>query len=471
MEELQDAVQVQGYNGSNSEREDSDANEPVTQEPFQVAQPAKVVPIILAGFSLTPATAVNGVIDYATATGRKLYSSATAKLEEDQFDCTPEDLYSFLKALKDRAREFGWDEPGIGILSIPNDPVSPAEFKSLIDNHGEIELETINKFERQYIDGKNRPAQDTAQLYRCLMASLSKDGKRKVLIWESQYVINGLGSGNLLLKVIIRESHLDTNATSASIRRKLTDLDKYIPTVGHDIVKFNTYVKLLVDGLRSRGERTEDLLVNLFKGYLACSDKEFVEYIKRKEDLFEDGTLIEADELMKSAAEKYKTLITKGKWNAPDANEEKILALEAEIKKLKSKKKGGNAKAKTTQRKPAWFDKRPKKSELKKPKTWNGKKWYYCHPDTGGKCDGKYRRHKPSECKGKAFRSPQKGRRNEPSTTASDGSKRKGKPNSSSQKVNKKKRMMRMNESLEAAAAVAEGDESSSQSESDSSEE
>ena len=49
-------------------------------------------------FSLTPATAIGGIIDYSTNSGRKMYASATAKLEEDQFDCVAEDLYSFLKA-------------------------------------------------------------------------------------------------------------------------------------------------------------------------------------------------------------------------------------------------------------------------------------------------------------------------------------------------------------------------------------
>ena len=90
-------------------------------------------------FSLTPATAIGGIIDYSTNSGRKMYASATAKLEEDQFDCFAEDLYSFLKALKDRARKFGWDTYGVGILSIPDDPINPTDFKSLIDQHGEIE--------------------------------------------------------------------------------------------------------------------------------------------------------------------------------------------------------------------------------------------------------------------------------------------------------------------------------------------
>ena len=133
-------------------------------------------------FSLTPATAIGGIIDYSISSGRKMYAAATAKLEEDPFDCVAEDLYSFLKALKDRAREFGWDTHGVGILSIPDDPLNPTEFKSLIDQHGEIELETIRAFEESYIDEPVRAAQDAAQLYRCLMASISKEGKCKILV-------------------------------------------------------------------------------------------------------------------------------------------------------------------------------------------------------------------------------------------------------------------------------------------------
>ena len=241
------------------------------------------------------------------------------------------------------------------------------------------------------------------------MASLSKEVKKKILIWEIQYTIHGLGSGNLLLKIILRESHLDTNATSASICTKLTDLDRYLPTIGHDIIKFNTYVKLLIDGLRSRGETSHDLLINLFKGYMACSDREFVAYIKRKQDSFGEGNPIQVDNLMKNSIDKYKTLLQKGKWKAPDANEAKTIALQAELEKLKKEKrvannKKGDGSKRTRDEKPQWFSKRPTKDKLHKPKEWKGKKWYYCHPDTGGKCDSVWRQHKPSECEGKEYR-------------------------------------------------------------------
>ena len=53
--------------------------------------------------------------------------------------------------------------------------------------------------------------------------------------------------------------------------------------------------------------------------------------------------------------------------------------------------------------KPSWMFQRPPEEEIHKPRKWNGNDWWYCHPDTGGKCDGKYRQHKPAECEGRAF--------------------------------------------------------------------
>ena len=260
-----------------------------------------------------------------------MYSSATARLPDDLYNCNSDDLYAFLKALKERACEYRWDTGAVGIMSIPDCPDNPTEFKSLLDNHGETDIDTIRTFKESYISGESRSAQDAAILYHCLMNLISKEGKKKILVWEDKYQIDTYGSGNLLLKIIIRERHLDTNTTSASIRKKLANLDRYLPTIGHDITKFNNYVKLLVDGLQSRGEVTNDLLIKIYQGYSACTDKEFIDYIRRKEDSFEEGAVITPDQQMKYTDEKYKSLLQKGTWNAPDANKEKILALQVEI--------------------------------------------------------------------------------------------------------------------------------------------
>ena len=134
-------------------------------------------------FALTPAMTRDGLVDYSTAQGRKLYDNATAKLDDELFDCNAEDLHAFLKSLKDRAREHGWEGEGTGILSIPEDPLDPdTAFASLIDNHGEISIETIRQSEESHVSTETRAAQDTVQLHKCLMSSLSRIGKKKVRV-------------------------------------------------------------------------------------------------------------------------------------------------------------------------------------------------------------------------------------------------------------------------------------------------
>ena len=78
------------------------------------------------------------------------------------------------------------------------------DYVNLITNHDEINLNMITNSEEIYIGNELREAQGTNILYHCLMNSLSKFGKYKVSVPNSQYKVNGLPSGNLWLKFIIR---------------------------------------------------------------------------------------------------------------------------------------------------------------------------------------------------------------------------------------------------------------------------
>jgi predicted Mrr-cat superfamily restriction endonuclease len=143
------------------------------------------------------------------------------------------------------------------------------------------------------------------------MASLTDEAKKKVSIWSNQYRIgdDNQVSGVTLLKIIIRESHLDTNATTNQIRTKLSGLDTYITAINSDIGRFNQYVKLLVQSLTARNQTTNDLLINLFKGYGAVSDEVFRAWLLRKQDDHEEGEELTPDELMQAAKNKYDTMV------------------------------------------------------------------------------------------------------------------------------------------------------------------
>ena len=245
-------------------------------------------------------------------------------------------------------------------------------------------------------------------LYHCLLNSLSKEAKTKVQLFQAEYIVmndNGtiVPSGNLLLKIIVRESHLDTNATTTSIRRKLSSLDKYINTINNDVTKFNAYVKGLLMALSARGERTEDLLSNLFKGYKAVSDRTFIRYIDTKIEKYEEGEDLNPETLMQLANNKYKVMKENDTWEAPSAEEEKIMALQAEVRRMqKSGKSSRKREAPRSEKsssspsarrgesrnitsinragewkeKPDWMFVMPNKAEIAKPKKWRNKDWW-----------------------------------------------------------------------------------------------
>jgi hypothetical protein len=102
----------------------------------------------MAAFALTPAVAVQGVIDYNSTKGQKLYGSATYKLDEELYDCKPDGLYQFLQSLNNPAQEYGWNDEVGGILQIPEDPqdINSDTNYLTINNYGMMSLRQIHDF-------------------------------------------------------------------------------------------------------------------------------------------------------------------------------------------------------------------------------------------------------------------------------------------------------------------------------------
>jgi hypothetical protein len=366
-------------------------------------------------FALTPALVQNKTINYTSSDGAKIYKNGSSKLPVE-IDCTPAKLRDVLVAVADRARAFGWDE---NILKING--------KSLTTDYGQIDLSQIKTHVETYINRRTRKSQDSMMLYQCLKDSLTDEARATINLHESEYNVNGQPSGPLLLKVIVRESHNDTNATVKFIRERLSSLDTYMTTVDSDITKFNQHVQSNIIALHARGETTHDLLSNLFKGYAAASDRAFVAYIAKKEDEYEEGTNIEPKKLMQLALNKYNTLKEAGKWKAPSDEESKILALTAELNKLKkksgnsskgTKKKDVTSNNKKTERlpKPKWMSEPPKSGDPK-TKIVDKKTYHWCPKHES------WTRHHPSECQGKGHTSEKKRKSDNDQDQSKDSSK------------------------------------------------
>jgi hypothetical protein len=174
------------------------------------------------------------------------------------------------------------------------------------------------------------------QLFQCVSRSITPELQTKIINETSSYTnAQGHISGASYLKVIINASHVETNATVAHLRDNLLSLPEQMAKVDSDILQFHLFVKEQVAGLSSCGETTYDLIHHLFKGYAAASDNVFKQYILKKKDLFEEGTLISADQLMSYAENKYKIMKQNLTWCAPTKEDQQFIALNAELKALK----------------------------------------------------------------------------------------------------------------------------------------
>ena len=86
--------------------------------------------------------------------------------------------------------------------------------------------------------------------------------------------------------------------------------------------------------LTSRGQKSEDLMTNIFKGYAAVQDKQFVAYIADLRTQYEDGHIdMDADKLMMMGYQKFKNLGLSEVLAAP-ADKTDIVALKTQTDEI-----------------------------------------------------------------------------------------------------------------------------------------
>ena len=212
------------------------------------------------------------------------------------------------------------------------------------------------------------------------------------------------------------------------IRETLIESKQKLLLLKGDITGFNRWVQKQMGRLHAREQEAVDLLYYLWKAYKAAPDEEFVTYIKDLKSQCDDGRAIfTAEELMVRAENKYEArlLDEENAWGKPTEDQEKIVAMTAEINSLKKERKSNTAakstKAKTTNKaqttkktqpkktkdqkkktsdKWAWKIKPPKDSGSKENdeyvKTFEGKKYYWCSNHNNGA--GMWTLHHPNDC-------------------------------------------------------------------------
>jgi hypothetical protein len=136
--------------------------------------------------------------------------------------------------------ESAWDATGADILNIPD---SNGTRHSVILEYGLLSAQNIQDHTSTYHTLQTRQAQNDVQTGQCLLNSMTEAGKLKITKESNAYYVNGILSGTLLLKLILKKASIDSRATSANLREQLTTLDAYTASVDCNVELFNKHIK------------------------------------------------------------------------------------------------------------------------------------------------------------------------------------------------------------------------------------
>ena len=192
------------------------------------ANPAPQAPV----FALGPGQD-NMVLDWSIPADTKLYYKAIAALD-NKFDGTPEKFIAFLASVTSQAQQFRWNL----ILAIP----VGMNTRELLTDNGRIIMDEINNHATTYTGMKTREAQNSEMLYHFLTNSVNMEFTTKLVLYQEDYMINGVPIGACLFKKVIQLTYVDTMATTSHICETLMDMHLKLPTFQHGIRKFNDWI-------------------------------------------------------------------------------------------------------------------------------------------------------------------------------------------------------------------------------------
>jgi hypothetical protein len=305
--------------------------------PVAVPAPAPVA------FADTPnVLEVNDLIDYSTKRGSAIYERGCQALDDkaltDGFSMTQAQTVVFVEALQLKCSQMGWNQGTKQITSFIN---REGRAVDIIKNYGQIDEATLNQQCEQFCkpgeaDAQSRAKQNNTMMCACLSKSLTADAKAKLLAHRSDFTFDGVKYVPLMYKVIMRLATMDSVATTQTLRDNLQNLGTFAATVKGEIDKIHTEFDKNYSQLLSRGASVDDPIQILFDAYQVVPCYNFQVYIGRQYEDYLDGKLVLTHNvLLKMAKTKYDWLVGKKKWGAKSPDDEKIVAMAAEIKSLK----------------------------------------------------------------------------------------------------------------------------------------
>ena len=240
---------------------------------------------------------------------------------------------------------------------------------------------------------------------QCLKSSLTPAALARLEPYQAQYTFDGIEYAPLMYKIIMRLATINSVVTTKTLRKNLDGLPAYTASVNGDVDMINSYFDANYSQILACGTTVDDPLSKLFGGYLPVPDDTFRKNILSKQERYHEwelGASYTHESLMAQASAKFAFLKVRNVWGAKSPEEERLVALIAELKgKLKltpelarmkkdligkKDKKAGDAKTKNkkstfnkqNQKQEEEWKKMPPKDGESKDKVSKGKTYHWC---------------------------------------------------------------------------------------------
>ncbi len=168
------------------------------------------------------------------------------------------------------------------------------------------------------------------------MKTLTPAARVRLLPFRGDYEIDNVIYAPRLHKKIVALATIDSVVTTKTLRSNLRELPTYCSTIKEDIELLHSYFDSNYTQIIAHGAMVNDPVDILFSAYMVIPCNNFRSYLKRKQGAYTDGTLtLMHKELIMLATNKFNLLKQEGTWGAKSPDEDKIVAMQAELTTLR----------------------------------------------------------------------------------------------------------------------------------------
>ena len=332
-----------------------------------------------------------GELDLNTKRGKALWDEGIKPIDI-KFTGQGKDLVRFLALVTNHVSKCLWH----GITTING--------KNLLTQYGEItklEVELARTMRRMapiITLADARPQINALMFFHFVYNSLGPLPQKKLNTRLAQIDQDG----PLLLKMVLDDTFIATNASTFTIKEQFYDL--HLKKYKWNVQMLNQDVREKCADLKAAGQASHetDLIIALFRAYTTSTNKEFKNSVLFWKNEWNANAFASAEELMTRADAKYVELRSMGTWGRKSGADDQIVALTARVDQLMDGTKTktvetqqGNQGKKKRKETPQWkFDKTLSAgSTLDK----NGKTYHWCK-GPGHKGVPMWTIHKPGTC-------------------------------------------------------------------------